>query len=48
MKLALRLTLRWEIVSRGVKVSELALVLGHDLEGLDAVFAATQLAHWEQ
>lgn len=47
MELALRLSLHWEIMVRGVNLSELAQDLGLDLEGLDAVFAATQLAHRE-
>lgn len=46
-ELTLRLSLHWEIMARGVRLSELALDLGLDIEGLDAVFAATQLAHRE-
>lgn len=44
-ELALKLSLHWEIMARGLRLSELALDLGLELEDLDAVFEATQQAH---
>ena len=45
MELTLRLSLHWEIIARGEKLSGLALDLGQNLEVLDSAFGATQLAH---